>query len=155
MVSSSCFEWLPPLTGIQHLSPALFLPLLVHLYPHVLCIIPLLLHCPHSLSPNSQIRRHEHRLSEVALSDKEAAHAITECLTYLNPPPSPPSLAANPHNNTFNLRERCTRLHLYFFSVSANLPSYASLYIRRAVLSAFVVQLQSLYAAVGDHNIQR
>ena len=65
------------------------------MYNHVL------LHYPHSLSPNSQIRRHEHRLSEVALSDREAAHAITECLTYLNlPPPSPPSLAANPHNNT-------------------------------------------------------
>ena len=67
-------------------------------------IIPLLLPNPHSLSslsPNSQIRRHEHRLSEVALSDREAAHAITECLTYLNlPPPSPPSLAANPHDNT-------------------------------------------------------
>ncbi|CAI8029498.1 hypothetical protein GBAR_LOCUS16760 [Geodia barretti] len=53
-------------------------------------------------STHCQIRRHEHRLSEVALSDREAAHAITECLTYLNlPSPPPPSLAANPHDNTF------------------------------------------------------
>ncbi|CAI7992825.1 hypothetical protein GBAR_LOCUS1138 [Geodia barretti] len=52
-------------------------------------------------STHCQIRRHEHRLSEVALSDREAAHAITKCLSCLNlPPPSPPSLTANLHNNT-------------------------------------------------------
>ncbi|CAI8029500.1 AT-rich interactive domain-containing protein 2, partial [Geodia barretti] len=58
--------------------------------------------CRMAPSTHCQIRRHEHRLSEVALSDREAAHAITECLTYLNlPSPPPPSLAANPHDNTF------------------------------------------------------
>ncbi|CAI8029503.1 SWI/SNF nucleosome remodeling complex component, partial [Geodia barretti] len=43
--------------------------------------------CRMAPSTHCQIRRHEHRLSEVALSDREAAHAITECLTYLNLPP--------------------------------------------------------------------
>ncbi|CAI8020240.1 SWI/SNF nucleosome remodeling complex component [Geodia barretti] len=65
-----------PLTKAVHVTAALVLRKLCRMAPST--------HC--------QIRRHEHRLSEVALSDREAAHAITECLTYLNLPPSPPAL---------------------------------------------------------------